>query len=216
LHDGPFEPEPNLNGFGQGTLSASLLVSSLTDPAKELTAMTTQFRRTTHPVPVALVVLALALGGFASAQVLGPPPDRAARVPSEVPAPRPTPADWRTTLAGLRLTPQGDLVRKKHHSEVSATTSDGRHVIVSFDPMGHLWEIEDENHDKHRYGESRPVDPAAAVQAAGQAGFTEPSVVETKKNHTVVRARTREGEAVDLHVDRGGYIYKQVWLRPGR
>jgi hypothetical protein len=177
--------------------------------------MRTQFRQTTYPIRAALVALAVALGGSASAQVLGPPSDRASRAASEDLAPRRALADWRTTLAALKLNPHGDLVRKKH-SEVTATTADGRRVAVSFDLMGNLWEVEDENHDKHRYGESRPVDPAAAVQAAGRAGFAETSVVETKKNHTVVRARTREGEAVDLHVDRGGYIYKQVWLRPGR
>ena len=42
----------------------------------------------------------------------------------------------------------------------------------------------------------------------------EPAAGEVKKNHTVVRARTQKGEAVDLHVDRGGYIYKQIWVRP--
>jgi hypothetical protein len=85
---------------------------------------------------------------------------------------------------------------------------------VSFDPMGRVWEIEDESYEKKRYGDVGAVDPAVAVQAVARAGFTEPAAVEVKKNHTVVRARTQKGEAVDLHVDRGGYIYKQIWMRP--
>jgi hypothetical protein len=178
--------------------------------------MKTLFRRMPPSTRAALVMLALVVSGSAAAQVLGPPPDRAAQPSSEGAAPQSAAADWRATLAGLKLTPRGDLKRKRHHLEVDATTADGRRVAVSFDLMGHLWEVEDEDHEKQRYGESRSVDPAAAVQAADRAGFAEPAAIETKRHHTVVRARTREGEAVELHVDRGGYIYKQVWLRPGR
>jgi hypothetical protein len=211
------ELEPNLNGFAQGTFSARLLASIPQYRSNQgATVMTTRFPPATPLTYAGLVAIVLALSGSASAQVLGPPPERAPRASSEDPGPRNASADWRTALAGLKLTPRSDLVRKKHHFEVDATTDDGRRVVVSFDLMGHLWEVEDEDHDKDRYGKSRPVDSAAAVQAAGRAGFADASAVETKKNHTVVRARTREGETVDLHVDRGGYIYKQVWVRPGR
>ena len=119
-------------------------------------------------------------------------------------------ADWRAALTELKLAPSGDVVRKKRHMEVDATTADGRRVLVSFDLTGRVWEIEDKFHEKKRDG--RPVDPAAAVQAVARAGFAEPAAGEV--NHTVVRARTQKGEAVDLHVDRGGYIYKQIWVRP--
>jgi hypothetical protein len=169
------------------------------------------------PVRAAVAALALAYPGHAAAQVLGPPPSAAQPPAAGMPAPAPgvqPSTDWRAALAELKLTPRGDLVRKKHHMEVDATTADGRRVVVSFDLMGRLWETEDESHDKNRYGDFRAVDPAVAVQAAARAGFAEPSAVEVKKNHTVVRARTQKGETVDLHIDRGGYIYKQVWVRP--
>lgn len=179
--------------------------------------MTTSRQMILSPVRAAATALVLAYAVPAAAQVLGPPPSAAPPPASAVPAPPPgaqPSADWRASLAELKLTPRGDLVRKKHHMEMDAITSDGRRVVVSFDLMGRLWEIEDESHDKNRYGDFRTIDPAVAVQAAARAGFAEPSAGEVKKNHTVVRARTQKGETVDLHVDRGGYIYKQVWIRP--
>jgi hypothetical protein len=143
----------------------------------------------------------------AAAQVLGPPPAPQTQVQPGQPA-----ADWRQTLGELKLTPQGVLERKRHHSEVDAVTADGRRVTVSFDPQGRIWEIEVEDHDKYRYGDSRPLDTGAAVEAARRAGFQEPALYETKRHHAVVRARTDKGATVDLHVDRGGVIYKQVWI----
>jgi hypothetical protein len=179
--------------------------------------MTTTRQMILSPVRAAVAAVVLTCAGHAAGQVLGPPPSAAqtpiAAVPAPVPGVPPS-TDWRASLAELNLAPRGDIVRKKHHMEVDATTSDGRRVVVSFDLMGRIWETEDESHDKNRYGDLRAIDPAVAVQAAARAGFAEPSAVEVKKNHTVVRARTQKGEAVDLHIDRGGYIYKQVWVRP--
>lgn len=161
------------------------------------------------PVRAAIAALVLACAAPAAAQVLGPPP---APSPTAAATGAPPSADWRAAMTELKLAPQGDVVRKKRHMEVDATTADGRRVVVSFDLTGRVWEIEDESHEKKRDG--RPVDPTAAVQAVARAGFAEPATGEVKKNHTVVRARTQKGEAVDLHVDRGGYIYKQIWVRP--
>jgi hypothetical protein len=171
--------------------------------------MTTTRQLIASPVRAAVAALVLACAGPVAAQVLGPPPTPAVGAPS--PGAQPS-ADWRAALTELKLAPSGDVVRKKRHMEVDATTADGRRVLVSFDLTGRVWEIEDESHEKKRDG--RPVDPAAAVQAVARAGFAEPAAGEVKKNHTVVRARTQKGEAVDLHVDRGGYIYKQIWVRP--
>lgn len=172
-------------------------------------------RLTLSLLAAASMTTALALSGPGMAQVLGPPPSPAPALAGPAPgAPATEPAgDWRAVLADLKLATRGAPIRKKHHMEVGASTEDGRAVIVSFDLAGRLWEVEDEHHDKKRSEDYRPVDPSAAVQAASRAGFGEAAPVEVKKHHTVVRARTKKGEAVDLHVDRSGYIYKQVWLR---
>ena len=166
------------------------------------------------PLRAAVAALVLACAAPVTAQVLGPPPSATQPPTAGVPTPNAASADWRAALTELKLTPSGDVVRKKRHMEVDATTADGRRVVVSFDLTGRVWEVEDESHEKKRNGDGRPVDPAAAVQAVARAGFAEPAAGEVKKNHTVVRARTQKGEAVDLHVDRGGYIYKQIWVRP--
>jgi len=167
------------------------------------------------PVRAAVAALVLACAAPAAAQVLGPPPSATKTPTATAPVPGvPPSADWRAALTELKLAPQGDVVRKKRHLEVDATTSDGRRVTVSFDLSGRVWEIEDESYEKSRSRDGSAIDPAVAVQAVARAGFAEPAATEAKKNHTVVRARTQKGEAVDLHVDRAGYIYKQVWMRP--
>ena len=87
-------------------------------------------------------------------------------------------------------------MRKKRHMEVDATTAEGR-VRVFFDLTGRVWEIEDESHGNILMSAVY----LAVSQAVARAGFAEPAAGEVKKNHTVVRARTQKGEAVDLHVD---------------
>jgi hypothetical protein len=164
----------------------------------------------TRPLWLAALPVAASLAHLpmpASAQVLGPPP-----VPPVQTQPGQPAADWRQTLTDLKLTPQGGLERKRRHSEVDAVTPDGRRVTVSFDPQGRIWEIEAEDHEKDRYGDRQPLDTGAAVEAVRRAGFQEPALQETKRHHSVVRARTDKGAIVDLHVDRGGVIYRQVWV----
>jgi hypothetical protein len=164
----------------------------------------------------ALVTTAAVLLGCmaAGAQVLGPAPQGGqagglSTAPAQISA---TPFDPRSVLAALQIRPVGEVVRKKHHIETEAAMADGRRVIVSFDLTGRLWEIEHAEHDKHRYGEG-PINSASAADAVRVAGFGNPSVREVKRNHTVVGAMTQKNETVELHVDRGGVIYKQVWVR---
>ncbi len=151
-----------------------------------------------------LLLAALLLASPAvSAQVLGPRPTVQEQHAT---------ADWRTVLAGLKLKPTGELVRRKHHSEVEAVTEDGRAVTVSFDRQGRIAEIEDETHERAERG-ATPPDGAAAVEAARRAGFRDPVVQETRRRSTIVRAATATGDRVDLHVDAAGWIYRQVWVR---
>ncbi len=138
-----------------------------------------------------------------SAQVLGPRPP----VQEQAAA-----TDWRALLAGLKLKPTGELVRRKHHSEVEAVTDDGRAVTVSFDRQGRIAEIEDETHERPEHG-ATPPDGAAAVEAVRRAGFRDPTIQETRRRSTIVRAATAAGDRVDLHVDAAGWIYRQVWVR---
>jgi hypothetical protein len=148
-----------------------------------------------------------------SAQVLGPQPSvgPATVAGRDLPAPatafNPAPA-----LADLQLRPVGDVTRRKHHYETEAVMSDGRRVVVSFDLSGRLWEVEHAEHDRRRAG-GGPASADASLDAARAAGFLSASVLETKRHHTVVAAMTRKNEAVELHIDGNGAIYKQVWVR---
>ena len=152
----------------------------------------------------AIVVAAFLLGcSSASAQVLGPRPPQAESAVT---------TDWRSVLAGLKLTPIGEIERKKHHSEVEATLEDGRQVSVTFDRQGRIAEIEDESHEHdHR---AAPPSSEVALDAARRAGFQGPTVLEKRKRHIVVRASTSSAETVDLHIDGVARIYRQIWVRP--
>jgi hypothetical protein len=146
---------------------------------------------------------------------VGPPQTSAApSVPRAQVELRPTgqPRTINDTLAGLSLQPLGEAVRKRHHTEILARMTDGRSVYVSFDLSGRLWEIEDASHDRQAVPEAfMPLTDAELLQKASEAGFAPEAFVERRKHHSVIAARNTAGEPLELHLDRRGYIFKQVW-----
>jgi hypothetical protein len=163
-----------------------------------------------HPLRITFIAGLLVLPALAAAQVLGPPPAQAPNVllPAE-----PSTANWRQAMVELKLTPHGEMERKKHHSEIEASTADGRRVTVSFDLQGRLWEIEAEEHIRPRPDDAGPMNPQAAIEAVHRAGYADATLQELRKHHAIVTAKTDKAERVNLHVDRNGTIYKQIWLR---
>ena len=159
---------------------------------------------------IPLVAGLIVLPALAGAQVLGPPP---AQTPPVQALEGPSTANWRQAMADLKLTPRGEIERKKHHSEIEATTADGQRVTVSFDLQGRLWEIEAEDRIKPRHEDAGPVNTQAAIEAVRRAGYAEATLREMRRHHVVVAARTDKAEPVELHVDRNGTIYKQIWVR---
>lgn len=123
------------------------------------------------------------------------------------------PRDIRAALAALQLTPMGQPVRKKHHTEIMARMSDGRTVFVSFDRFGRVHAIEDAMHDKAAAVSARALSPNDYLDIARRAGFEPLGELETKKHHAELLSRNRTGVLIELHIDRAGYIYKQVWVR---
>jgi hypothetical protein len=154
-----------------------------------------------------IVTAAVLMPSMASAQVLGPAGPSQGSAAS-VAANRPL-----ETLRGLGLTPVTALSREDAHLEVDAMTADGRRLSVSFDLAGRLWEIEDANHDKDNVAEWRDLGADDIRRFVTDAGFGFGRLLEEKPRHVVVRATTREGANVVLHMDRNGYIYKQIWPR---
>ncbi len=142
------------------------------------------------------------------AQVLGPAGPPAATGGTVAPA-----IDAAKALAPLGLNPQGPVYAKKKHQEVMATTKEGRPVVVAFDWAGRVKSVTDANHRKGRAGASGAPAAAQLASIVQSAGFEPVGVVETKQHHAVMRARNKQGENLDLHIDGAGTIYKQVWLR---
>jgi hypothetical protein len=122
------------------------------------------------------------------------------------------PAQFSATLQRLGLTPVGVALRKKHHTEIAARMADGRTVFVAFDRAGRLLEIEDATHEREKGREDRAQSPTELDAIARAAGFVPTGERERKKHHVEVIARNQAGELLELHIDRSGYIYKQVWL----
>jgi hypothetical protein len=138
----------------------------------------------------------------ADAQVLGPAPQPQNATPA---------ADWRAAPDALKLRPIGGSERKREHSEVEALTEAGRRVSVTFDRQGRISEIEDEEHE-HPQGRLLQ-DGSGAVEAVRKAGFGNPFLIDAKRRHAVVRGTMNTGDAVNLHVDADGFIYRQIWVR---
>lgn len=164
---------------------------------------------TTHRTILTGTLLALTLGlaAPASTQVLGPAPAPGAATG------QPLASEPLEPLRRLGLTPVSPVSREDEHLEVYAQSADGRRLAVSFDLSGHLWEIEDDRHDKDHVPEWRDFDAETVRRFVTEAGFGFGRVLEEKKRHVVVRATTRDGANVVLHMDRNGYIYKQIWMR---
>lgn len=116
-------------------------------------------------------------------------------------------------LLDMKLTAMGEPVRHPKHIEIPARAADGKLLIVSLDRFGRLDEIEDADHDKERVSESRSIVAADVERIARDAGFTPSEPIERRKRHFEVLATDRNGETVELHVDLGGRIYKQIWVR---
>jgi hypothetical protein len=145
-----------------------------------------------------------------AAQVLGPPGSAAAGA-ATMPAPS---IDVAKVLTPLGLTPQGAIYAKKKHQEIMAATKDGRMVRVAFDWTGRVKSITDANRRKGGIAAGLALPTTEQLSSnVRAAGFEPLGVVETKKHHFVMRARNQQREMLDLHIDFGGTIYKQVWLR---
>lgn len=150
------------------------------------------------------------------------PPPLAAGLAPPPPAGRGRPDDPRgpvdrkaidKVLQDINLTAMGEPVRHPKHVEIPARAADGKLVIVSLDRFGRLDEIEDADHDKERISESRAIAPADVERIAREAGFTPSEPVERRKHHFEILATNRSGETMEIHMDLGGRIYKQVWVR---
>lgn len=116
-------------------------------------------------------------------------------------------------LKEVGVTALGEPVRHPKHIEIPGRASSGKMVIVSLDRFGRLDEIEDADHDKERYGDRRPIGAAEAERIARDAGYTVRDPIERKKHHFEIVASSRKGEMMELHMDFGGNIYKQIWIR---
>jgi hypothetical protein len=121
-------------------------------------------------------------------------------------------ADLAKAVEALGLGVVDPPLRKKHHIEILAQTREGRKLYVSFDREGRLWEIEDAAYDRDA---ARPkgLGPDDYLRLAREAGFAPTGGIEERRRHVEVEASNRAGEALTLHIDRAGIIYKQVWRR---
>ncbi len=154
--------------------------------------------------------------GIGTAAIAPPPGARQPEPPRGPAADARFGSDRESMLRVLKdagVTAVGEPVRHPKHIEIPGRNAAGKEVIASLDRFGRLDEIEDADHDPERVSEKRPIGPADAVRIAREAGFTPSEPVERKKRHFEILATNAKGETLELHMDFGGTVYKQIWVR---
>ena len=107
----------------------------------------------------------------------------------------------------------GDIYRvepKSSHVRVQ-TTANGMPVEVRFEHDGSFreWRIHRPGKSRPRAGEWGTVPMAQVSQLVAQQGYTSPRIVDSKGRHLEVLAQNSRGEAVELHVDYAGQVYRE-------
>lgn len=170
--------------------------------------MNTQIKNRNSGRTVLAVTLATAMCVAATASFAQPRPQGLGGPPMH--------SGWQSQVpqaqVGAMLSQRGfgpvlGMGHSKHHLEVY-TTRQGTPIEVKLNPDGsfHEWSI-----PKHaRY--QMPANASSAanpVAIAAAAGYRDARIGEYKRNHVEVFASNRDGEAVELHIDPQGRIYKE-------
>lgn len=100
---------------------------------------------------------------------------------------------------------------KSSHVKVHTTASNGLPVEVKFEHNGSFreWHIKRPGHSRPRQGEWGTVPMVEINQRVQQQGYTNPRIVDGKGRHLEVMAHNSRGEAVELHVDYAGQVYRE-------
>ncbi|HDZ48939.1 hypothetical protein LCGC14_0072920 [marine sediment metagenome] len=100
---------------------------------------------------------------------------------------------------------------KGSHLRVHTNASNGMPVEVRFEHDGSFreWRIKRPGNTRPRLGEWGSVPMQEISQLVQQQGYDAPRIIDTKGRHLEVLAQNSRGEAVELHVDYAGQVYRE-------
>ncbi|MCC6888575.1 MAG: hypothetical protein IT536_08585 [Hyphomicrobiales bacterium] len=103
--------------------------------------------------------------------------------------------------------------RRRNQTVVAGQTGDGRRVIATFDHSLRIEEIEDADHRHIHPNAPEALTPQAVMQRLEKQGYGSIRLLDQSRYRLLFAATGPAGERMELHVDRGGSIFKRVWLR---
>jgi hypothetical protein len=116
-------------------------------------------------------------------------------------------------LRELGITAVGRPFRRRHQTVVEGRADDGRRVIASFDRGLRLEEIE-ETEFRHIHPMSPDVLPPMEVtRRLTNQGYSSVRLIDQGRFRLLYLVNDRQGQPMELLVDRSGAILRRVWLR---
>lgn len=100
---------------------------------------------------------------------------------------------------------------KSSHLRVHTNASNGMPVEVRFEHDGSFreWRIKRPGSMRPRAGEWGSISMPDISRSVQQQGYDSPRIIDTKGRHLEVLANNSRGEAVELHVDYAGQVYRE-------
>jgi hypothetical protein len=116
-------------------------------------------------------------------------------------------------LRELGITAVGRPFRRRHQTVVEGRADDGRRVIASFDRGLRLEEIE-ETEFRHIHPMSPDaLPPMEVAQRLANQGYSSVRLIDQGRFRLLYSVNDRQGQPMELLVDRSGVILRRVWLR---
>jgi hypothetical protein len=117
-------------------------------------------------------------------------------------------------LAAHGITVSGQPYRRRNHTVVAGRTKEGRGVIATFDHNLRLVEIEDAERHRHIHPSSPEAVPEPEVaKLLAKQGYSSIRLLDQSRFSFLYSVSGPRGERMELLVDRGGNIFRRVWLR---
>jgi hypothetical protein len=116
-------------------------------------------------------------------------------------------------LRELGITAVGRPFRRRHQTVVEGRADDGRRVIASFDRGLRLEEIE-ETEFRHIHPMSPDaLPPMEVARRLASQGYSSVRLIDQGRFRLLYSVTDRQGQPMELLVDRSGAILRRVWLR---
>jgi hypothetical protein len=116
-------------------------------------------------------------------------------------------------LRELGITAVGRPFRRRHQTVVEGRADDGRRVIASFDRGLRLEEIEETEYRHIHPMSPDALPPMEVARRLANQGYSSVRLIDQGRFRLLYSVTDRQGQPMELLVDRSGAILRRVWLR---